>query len=869
MEIQMTLYPKHLADLTASGLSDSDIESMGVYSVDGLGLSNGVLGLGNAASSWPASGYAIPYFDKNGQLCGTRYKVFWTEELDNDGHKKPKYMSPSLSDWQTYYPCSVHSMLINSDYIIITEGEKKAVKASSSGYPCIALPGVTMWMDPVSHKHNKTMGRGLSYLTKPLKDLLELGKDKKIIILFDSDAGWDKNPNVARARIILRDALLYHGADWVRIVELPVPDDTLDKWGIDDVLMHSSGNQLIQHAISEALLKPSNTMTPLLKFAYCETADGLPLHYEIPNTPFNQKYNIHQILREVEDKDDTNVTRIVRKKICSTRVWISRLVKSADGDDKTLYELAFIPLESREPKYLSGSADLIRMTRSVDDPLAEYGARVLSKEKALLEEFLNDCQTYGVRAGKVTTVWGTKRRGWVDKLGDLMEPGYVMANKVITLNDVYAAESRDIPLLPVDSGSDGALKESLISKGTLAEWQAAIRAYVVPCPLPSLMLASAVAGLFRRWCPDSENFIFHLYGESSHGKTTAMKAAASCWGMPDKIIDNWRSTDNGLERRCAARNDMVMFLDEAGMAVNDDIIKNSVYMIGNGGEKMRASRDATDRITRRFQLIALSTGEKPLIRDAKFAGQEVRALELNVNLFGNTLWSTFNSGKDAETFNSIMINNYGWAVELVVKGMLSVLKTDPMALHRTHQYITQQLRETLPSSTPAHIMRRVKHFGLLLTAWSFILEYALEYSILECKELLHKLIRDVAENALQLDTDQFKGGETDGILQHLIDQVSLNQVKFVKDSDSDMPKGEIYGVIEGELLYAIPGPLNKIMAPFDNARLIALTDMLGALVYNKEKKKKDKKMTRRIGSMRPDCYVFDLKKIEAFLGKTK
>lgn len=862
------LEAKHLLDLQNSGLSNDTISKMGVYSVDGLALANGVLGMGNATGAWPAHAYAIPYF-KNGNVSLTRYKVFWTEPLDSDGKSKPRYLSPTHKDWELYCPVGVDDLIESHDYVIVTEGEKKAAKAVEEGYPCVAIPGVTMWMDPTSNKLNKAMGRGLTYLTKPLSDLCLLAKNKKIIVMFDSDAGWDKNKDVARARIVLKDALLYHAGIWVRIVDIPVPDATKDKWGIDDVLMDSAGTQLFQKALLEATAKPSNTMTPLLKFAYSETSDGVPLHYEIPNTPSSQKYNIHQIIKEVEDKDDSESGRVARKKICSTRVWISRLVRSADGDDKTLYELAFIPLESREPKYLSGNADLIRMSRTVDDPLAEYGARVLSKEKAFLEEFLNDCQTYGVRAGKISTVWGTRRRGWVEQLGDLQEAGYVMANKVITLDNIYAAESRDIPLLPVDTGADGALKEALISKGTKEEWQAAVRSYVVPAPLPSLMLAASMAGLFRRWCPDSENFILHLYGESSHGKTTAMKAAASCWGNPDKMIDNWRSTDNGLERRCAARNDMVMFLDEAGMAVNEDIIKNSVYMIGNGGEKLRASRDATDRVTRRFQLVALSTGEKPLIRDAKFAGQEVRALELNVNVFGKTLWPTFSSGVDAEKFSAVMASNHGWAVEAVTKGMLGTLKKDPSGLHRVHQFLTQQLRDTLPPSTPAHIMRRVKHFGLLLTAWSFVLEYALDYTANECKELLHRLIREVASNALQLDTDQFKGGETDGILQHLVDQVTLNQSKFVKDGDADMPKGEIYGVIEGDILYAIPGPLNKLMAPFDNARLIALVDIIGALVYNKDKKKKDKKMTRRIGSMRPDCYVFDLKKIESFLGKAK
>jgi hypothetical protein len=864
----MGLDSKHLDDLRASGLSDATIAAMGVESLDGMQVANGVQGMGNAKAAWAATAYKIPYMDANGREKVSRYKLFWTLPVDDNGDKKPKYMSAENSDWYLYMPPGLNAVLDRHDYVIVTEGEKKAAKAVQEGFPCVAIPGVTMWSDPVQRRLDRAMGRNMNYQSKPLLQLMALAKSKKIIIIFDSDALSKKEVN--SARYALRDALLYHAGDWVRVADLPVPNDSHDKWGIDDVLMDPAGLPMVQQLLAEQLQKPSMSMAPLLRFAYSEDASGSPLHYEIPNTPHRQIYNIHQVLKEVEDKDDQGMTRIVKKRVSSTRIWLSRLVKSADGDEKTLYEIGYIPLEGREPRYMSGGSEMIRLTRALDDPLADHGARVLTKEKPALEEFLNDCQTYGIRSGRIPTVWGTRRRGWVDQLGSLSEPGYVVANRVISEKSVYAAESRDVPLLPVDTGSDGALREALLSKGDSEMWRHAIRQYVVPSPLPSLMMAASMSGLFRRWCPDSENFIVHLYGESSGGKTTALKAAASCWGTPDKLLDNWRSTDNGLERRCAARNDMVIFLDESGMAANEDIVRNSVYMIGNGGEKLRATRDSTDRVTRRFQLVALSSGEKQLIRDAKFAGQEVRALELHAGGFGDTLWPTFKTGADAEHFSSQMAQHHGWAVESVTQAMLRALRGDPLALHRVHQHLTQELRSTMPPSTPAHILRRVKHFGLLLTTWSYILEHALGYSEAEAKQHLDALTRIVAENALQLETDQFRGGENDGILQHLIDQLAQHQSRFVCEGfDDKMPNGEIYGQVVDKKLYAIPGPLNKMMMPFDNARLVHIADSIGALIYNKDKVKNNKKVTTRIGPMRPDCYVFDLVKIEAFLEGNK
>lgn len=855
----MTLNPLHLADLQRSGLSDATIAAMGIVSLDGMALAIGVQGTNYAKQAYAATGYAIPYVDRNGQALPPRYRLFWTI-ADKD---QPKYLSAYNQDAQLYIPPNFEAVSAKHDYIVITEGEKKAAKAVQEGIPCVALAGVHMWAEPSARKIDKMMGRGLSHLTKPLQALVELS-GKKLVIVYDSDSA--SNNQVHAARYVLKDALLYHCAKWVRVLDLVTPDDT-KKWGLDDILQDPQAASVFQTQLQEALSKDSMPLASLLRFAYSETADGRLLHYEVPNTPYGAKFNIHQVIKEVEDKDDGGGYDVVRKRICTTRVWLSRLVQSADGDNKTLYELAYIPLDSREPKYMSGGAELIRLARSTDDPLAEHGARVLTKDKPLLEEFLNDCQTYGVRSGKIPRVWGTRRRGWVESMGNLTSPGYVMANRVITKENVYSAEGRDIPLLPVDTGADGALREALAAKGEYGLWRDAMRHYVMNAPLPALIVSSAMAGLFRRWCPDSENFIVHLYGESSHGKTTAMRAAASCWGTPDKLIDNWRSTDNGLERRCAARNDMVMFLDEAGMAVNEDIIRNSVYMIGNGGEKLRANKDATDRVTKRFQLVALSTGEKQLIRDSKFAGQEVRALELHVGTFGSTLWPTFAGGEDAEKFNSLMNTNHGWATERVIKAMLIDLENDPLALHRVHQHLTQSLRSTLAPTTPAHILRRVKHFGLLLTAWSYMLEHALECTPAESKACLDNLMVAVAQHALQLDTDQFKGGENEGILQHLIDQLALHQKKFVTDDNDDTFRTETYGLLKDRRLYAIPSGLAKIIAPFDNARLVHIADTMGALIYTSGKARQNKKVTTRIGSMRPDCYVFDLDKIDKILGR--
>ena len=49
---------------------------------------------------------------------------------------------------------------------------------------------------------------------------------------------------------------------------------------------------------------------------------------------------------------------------------------------------------------------------------------------------------------------------------------------------------------------------------------------------------------------------------------------------------------------------MVLYLDEAGVAEETELVE-AIYALGNGGEKMRATRDARERTTSKYNLVAL------------------------------------------------------------------------------------------------------------------------------------------------------------------------------------------------------------------------------------------------------------------------
>jgi putative DNA primase/helicase len=99
---------------------------------------------------------------------------------------------------------------------------------------------------------------------------------------------------------------------------------------------------------------------------------------------------------------------------------------------------------------------------------------------------------------------------------------------------------------------------------------------------------------------------FHLVGATSQGKTTILSVAASVTGIKD--IPHWRTTTNGLESIATAFNHLCLPLDEIGQADPRDV-GSMAYMLANGQGKARMKRDLTNRQSKSWQLMVLSSGE--------------------------------------------------------------------------------------------------------------------------------------------------------------------------------------------------------------------------------------------------------------------
>ncbi len=179
--------------------------------------------------------------------------------------------------------------------------------------------------------------------------------------------------------------------------------------------------------------------------------------------------------------------------------------------------------------------------------------------------------------------------------------------------------------------SEAPIENTFRSKGTPEQWHDQVAALCVGNSRLVFSVACAFAGPLLRPA-GMESGGFHFRGDSSSGKTTALKVAASVYGGPS-FLQRWRATDNALESIAAQHCDGLLILDELAQ-IDPKTAGEVSYMLANESGKARATRSATPRPRQTWRLLFLSAGELGLadhmLEGQKRArvGQEVRMVDL-------------------------------------------------------------------------------------------------------------------------------------------------------------------------------------------------------------------------------------------------
>lgn len=211
----------------------------------------------------------------------------------------------------------------------------------------------------------------------------------------------------------------------------------------------------------------------------------------------------------------------------------------------------------------------------------------------------------------------------------------ILVEKMGWHNNAFMLPDRVIgtPTEPLHYYSDAPTICRISSAGTLQEWRDLIGMECIDNPL----LCFAVCAAFAAPLLDligMETSGFHFVGDSSLGKSTLLKVAATVSGNPASYLHTWRATDNALEAMAAAHSDLPLMLDELGQC-DPRIAGSTLYMLGNGEGKARANdRGGARDIQHKWRLVFLSSGEKTLeqhMAEANLkpaAGMEMRFLAI-------------------------------------------------------------------------------------------------------------------------------------------------------------------------------------------------------------------------------------------------
>ncbi|MEX3962693.1 DUF927 domain-containing protein [Paraburkholderia sp. EG286B] len=226
------------------------------------------------------------------------------------------------------------------------------------------------------------------------------------------------------------------------------------------------------------------------------------------------------------------------------------------------------------------------------------------------------------------------------------------------------------------------------SAGTIAGWRE-MAALARGNRLLMLSIAAAFAGTLLRPL-GMTGAALHLFGDSSTGKTTAARGAASVWGG-EAFVRTWRATANGLEGAGQLHTDTMLPLDEIG-EIDPRHLYEVAYALINGTGKSRANRYGEARQAAHWRVFALSTGETTLaarMQTGGFsvkAGQELRFLDVPVaGRYGvlDELHGRTSAGVLSDEIRALAARHYGLAGPLFAEALVRELASglDLLALH--------------------------------------------------------------------------------------------------------------------------------------------------------------------------------------------
>ncbi|HAB98229.1 MAG TPA: hypothetical protein DCE71_00185 [Parachlamydiales bacterium] len=270
------------------------------------------------------------------------------------------------------------------------------------------------------------------------------------------------------------------------------------------------------------------------------------------------------------------------------------------------------------------------------------------------------------------------------------------------------------------------LTEHYNSRGSLQEWQQHVAKYCVDNSRLAFSMSVGFAAPLLHLLGE-ENGGFNLRGQSSGGKTTALKVSLSVYGG-EKMMHSWRATSNGLESIAAMHNDSLLCLDELGK-LEPKIAGETAYLLVNGTGKQRATKSGLARKRQEWRMLFLSSGEvglPDLIRQSGQkvrGGHEVRIVDIPAFTDKYGVFEHLHFIPSGNEFSRLLCANAEKYHGTAGKAFLSALIKDmSQNLDRVRTLIDDFKRKNTPLNADGQVLRVLNRLALVAAAGSLATE---------------------------------------------------------------------------------------------------------------------------------------------------
>jgi putative DNA primase/helicase len=498
-------------------------------------------------------------------------------------------------------------------------------------------------------------------------------------------------------------------------------------------------------------------------------------------------------------------------RLCSP-IWVMARARDHEGNNWGRLVELLTPTHEKRQLYIAASD--LHVTSGERDPLACLAGAGLEVydpgERSRLRKVLAHPVDQFARIAR--------RTGWHDDTFVLPEGAINSASSEIHIWD-----------------GDESHEHAFRSNGSLEEWQSQVAKLLETHPLLLTAVSMAFVGPCLRLTDCADDFGVHLYGPSSRGKTTAMDIAASVWGSPETFSRTWRGTSNGFESIAAARNDVLLVLDELKQVSPQDLAQ-TIYMLAQGRGKQRANRSGDARRTHEWRLAYLSSGEISIADhlgsvpyQKPMAGQHVRCLEIALPDGGHGVFRTSASSQEAAELARDLKRKarsfYGTAGPAFISRLSRDLTQARERLNVLSAEFNDTMVRTLPELVQAdgQVQRALGHFCLIYAAGALACEVEVLPFSATCIE---KAVKHAFEDWVSI-----RGGygsfEEERALTAIREFIELHASRFQAESTSEYanPLRERAGVQvkkDGQCYYAfLPGVWRNEVCQGQNAKAVA------------------------------------------------